>query len=55
MFDLQEYLQVVHERKRLHRILNDAKEKLWDTYSSLDDLVVKIKNMNLPPGVQNIK
>ena len=35
--------------------LREEEEKLWDTYSSLDELGVKITNMNLPTGVQNIK
>ena len=40
------------------RMLNYAKRRknyVWDTYSSLDELAVKIRNMNLPTGVQRIK
>ena len=35
--------------------LREEEEKLWDTYSSLDELTVKITNMNFPKGVQKIK
>ena len=35
--------------------LRKGEEKLWDTYSSLDELAVKITNMYLPTGVQKIK
>ena len=43
------------EKIASHIKLREEEEKLWDTYSSLDELAVKITNMNLPTGVQKIK